>query len=301
AIQSVYPTGSTFKLVTATAALEGGLITPETVQFDGGSITVGGITFKNAKDAVNGSIALRKALSVSSDVFFYRLGQQADDNRDRLLIQKWARRLGFGGQTGIDLPGEAEGLIPTPDWRNDLFRRKQTDRPWSVGDNINLSVGQGDLQADPLQLAVAYATIANGGKVVRPRLGGRIEDTGGRVVQELESPTPRKLDIAPAHRQAILEGLRSAASDSGGTSADVFAGFPIPVAGKTGTAEKGGGRADQSWYAGLAPYPNPRYVVIATFESGGFGAETAAPAVRQIMAALFDTKAGKVSGGSSSD
>ncbi|MEX2253056.1 MAG: penicillin-binding protein 2 [Thermoleophilaceae bacterium] len=301
AIQSVYPTGSTFKLVTATAALAGGLITPDTVQFDGGSITVGGITFKNAGDAVNGSIALRQALSVSSDVFFYRLGLQADSARDRLLIQKWARRLGFGRQTGIDLPSEAEGLIPTPDWRNDLFRKKQTDRPWSVGDNINLSVGQGDLQADPLQLAVAYAAIANGGKVVRPRIGGRIEDAGGRVVQELESPTPRQLKIPAAHRQAILDGLRSAASESGGTSADVFAGFPVPVAGKTGTAEKGAGRPDQSWYAGLAPFPNPRYVVIATDEAGGFGAERAAPLVRQIMAALFDTKAGKVSGGSSSD
>jgi penicillin-binding protein 2 len=301
AIQSVYPTGSTFKLVTATAALEGGLITPDTVLFDGGSITVGGITFKNAGDAVNGSLALRQALTVSSDVFFYRLGLQADSAKDRLLIQKWAHRLGFGGYTGIDLPGEAKGLIPSPAWRNDLFRRKETDRPWSVGDNINLAVGQGDLQANPLQLAVAYAAIANGGKVVRPRIGRRIEDSAGRVVQELESPTPRQLKIPAAYRQAILEGLRGAASESGGTSTDVFAGFPIPVAGKTGTAEKGAGRADQSWYAGLAPFPNPRYVVVATDEAGGFGAETAAPMVRQIMAALFDTKAGKVSGGGSSD
>jgi penicillin-binding protein 2 len=137
---------------------------------------------------------------------------------------------------------------------------------------------------------VAYAAIANGGYIVRPHLGERVEDADGRVIQEFNQPARRKVDIKPAHRQAILEGLRSAASDAGGTSAGVFKGFPIPVAGKTGTAQKGAGRADQSWYAGLAPYPNPRYVVIATFESGGFGAATAAPAVRKIMAELFGVK-----------
>jgi penicillin-binding protein 2 len=166
---------------------------------------------------------------------------------------------------------------------------------------VNLSVGQGDLAASPMQLAVAYATVANGGRVVQPRLGQRIEDSSGRPLQELEAPRARKLDIAPAHRQAILDGLRAAASEPGGTSTDVFAGFPIPIAGKTGTAEKGGGRADQSWYAALAPYPDPKYVVVTTFEAGGFGAETAAPAARAIIAELFGAKAGDTSAGSSQD
>jgi penicillin-binding protein 2 len=196
----------------------------------------------------------------------------------------------MGKETGIELPGENEGLIPTPEWRNKLFKKEQTERPWSVGDNINLSVGQGDVQVSPLQLAVAYATIANGGFVVRPHLGERVEDADGRVIQEFNQPARRKLDIEPHHRQAILEGLRSAASDAGGTSSAVFKDFPIPVAGKTGTAEKGAGRADQSWYAALAPYPNPRYVVVTTFEAGGFGAETAAPAARRILAELFGVK-----------
>ena len=185
------------------------------------------------------------------------------------------------------LPNELPGLVPTSEWRNKLFKDGNTDRPWSVGDNINLSVGQGDLQASPLQMAVAYAAIANGGRIVTPHLGQRVEDSDGRVLQQLERPEQRKLDIAPAHRQAILDGLRSAASEAGGTSADVFKGFPVPVAGKTGTAEKGLGRADQSWYLALAPYPNPRFVVAVTDESGGFGAETAAPAARRILAALF--------------
>ena len=287
AIAGLYPTGSTFKLITATAALEGGLITPDTYQFDGGSLNVGGLVFQNAGGVAHGSLALRKALSVSSDVFFYRLGQEANTAGDGHLLQRWAGRLGLGKRTGIDLPEELAGLVPSPEWRNHLFREKRTDRPWSVGDNINLAVGQGDLQANPLQIAVAYATIANGGYVVRPHLGQRIEDAEGRVVQELDLPNRRNLDIDPYFRQAILEGLRSAASDPGGTSTPVFEGFPVPVAGKTGTAEKGAGRADQSWYVALAPYPSPRYVVAVTDEAGGFGAESAAPKARRILAALF--------------
>ncbi|MDQ4130705.1 MAG: penicillin-binding protein 2 [Actinomycetota bacterium] len=302
AIQGLYPTGSTFKLITAVAALQGGLITPETVQFDGGSLQVGGITFRNAGGAAYGALALRRALTVSSDVFFYRLGLEADGARDGHLLQRWADRLGMGSRTGIDLPAESEGLIPTPEWRNRLFKKKLTDRPWSVGDSINLSVGQGDLQAHPLHLAVAYSAVANGGFLVTPHIGQRIEDADGRVIQQLDPPTRRRLGIASEHRSAILDGLRMAASAEGGTSAKVFKGFPIPVAGKTGTAEKGAGRPDQSWYAALAPHPNPRYVVVVTFEAGGFGAETAAPASRQILAGLFGVKdKGKVKGGGPSD
>ena len=159
-----------------------------------------------------------------------------------------------------------------------------------MGDNINLAVGQGDVQVDPLQLAVAYAAVANGGYVVRPHLGERVEDSEGRVIQELRTPPRRKLNIRPEYRQAILDGLHAAATQPGGTSYPVFGNFKVPVAGKTGTAQKGGLRADQSWYAGLAPYPNPRYIVVATFEHGGFGVQTAAPAVRRIMSALFGVK-----------
>ena len=290
ATQGLYPTGSTFKLITAVAALEGGLIGPDTVQFDGGSLRVGGVTFQNAGGVSHGAVALRRALQVSSDVFFYRLGVEADGAGDGRLIQRWAHRLGVGRKTGIDLPGELDGLVPTPEWRNRLFKKRLTDRPWSVGDNVNLSVGQGDIQIPPLQLAVAYAAVANGGFVVKPHLGQRVEDSEGRVIQEFRTPPRRRLPIDPAYRQAILDGLRAAAASPGGTSYPVFKDFRIPIAGKTGTAQKGAGRADQSWYAALAPYPNPRYVVVATFEHGGFGADTAAPAVRRILSTLFDVK-----------
>jgi len=299
AIQGGYPTGSTFKLITATAALESGLITTSTPLNDPGSITVGGIKFENAGGVAHGTLSLVPALTVSSDVFFYQLGR--DMNERGMPLQLWAHRLGIGRKTGIDLPAESPGRLPTPHWRDTWFKKKLTDRPWSVGDNINLSVGQGDLLANPLQMAVAYAAIANGGRVLRPRLGMRIEDATGRALQQLDAPTARRVNIKPEYRTAILEGLRGAASAPGGTSTPVFEGFPIPIAGKTGTAEHVG-KPDQSWYVALAPYPNPRYVVAVTDEAGGFGADTAAPMARRILAALFDVKeSGLVQGGGAPD
>jgi penicillin-binding protein 2 len=299
AIQAGYPTGSTFKLVTATAALESGHITPSTPLSDPGFLVVGDQKFENAGGVAHGVLSLVPALTVSSDVFFYQLGR--DMNERGMPLQVWAHRLGIGRMTGIDLPGEQPGRLPTPRWRNSWLKKGLTDRPWSVGDNVNLSVGQGDLLANPLQMAVAYAAIANGGRVLRPRLGLRIEDATGRALQELDAPTARRVKISKENRDAILEGLYGAASAPGGTSTPVFEGFPIPVAGKTGTAEHLG-RADQSWYVALAPYPNPKYVVAVTDEAGGFGADTAAPMARRILAALLDVKeTGLVQGGGAPD
>ena len=301
ATQGLYPTGSTFKLISATAALQSGLITPSSVLFDGGSLKVGGVTFKNAGGVSHGALALPKALQVSSDVFFYRVGLMAEQ-RGGEIIQKWARRLGLGRPTGIDLPGESAGLVPTPEWRNRLFRRHLTDRPWTPGDNINLAVGQGDLQADPLQMAVAYSTIANGGKVVTPHIGMRVEGNDGRILQQIEPGAKRRVKISSSTRAAIMQGLTAAANDPGGTSAAVFQGFPITVAGKTGTAERGA-QGDQSWYVAMAPANDPRIVVATTIERGGFGAEAAAPATRRILAAYFGIKGKKAVGaaGSSPD
>jgi penicillin-binding protein 2 len=301
ATQGLYPTGSTFKLLTATAALESGLITPASVLFDGGSLTVGGVTFKNAGGVSHGALALPRALQVSSDVFFYRIGLMADQKGGD-VIQKWARRLGLGHPTGIDLPAEGVGLVPTPEWRNRLFRRKLTDRPWTPGDNINLAVGQGDLQANPLQMAVAYSAIANGGRIVSPHIAMRVEQNDGRILQQIEPGARRRLEISSSTRSAILQGLRAAANDPGGTSTVVFEGFPITVAGKTGTAERGA-QGDQSWYVAVAPYDDPRIVVAVTIERGGFGAEAAAPAARRILAAHFGIKGKKAIGeaGSSPD
>jgi penicillin-binding protein 2 len=294
ATQGLYPTGSAFKLITATAALQTGLLTPASVLFDGGSLNVGGISFRNAGGAAYGALSIVRALQVSSDVFFYRVGLMADQ-RGGDIIQKWARRLGIGHPTGIDLPGEVGGLVPSPEWRNRLFRKHLTDRPWTPGDNINFAVGQGDLQADPVQMAVAYSAIANGGKVVTPHIGMRVEDSDGRVLQEIDPGAKRRLNISGITRSTILSGLRAAANDPGGTSEPVFRGFPITVAGKTGTAERGP-QGDQSWYVVIAPYNDPRIVVAVTIERGGFGAEAAAPAARRILAAYFGIKGKKAIG-----
>jgi penicillin-binding protein 2 len=318
AIAGGYPTGSTFKLITATAALESKTITPDTPLNDPGQITIGDQVFKNAGEAAHGVLSLRQALTVSSDVFFYQLGR--DMNEQGMPLQQWAHKLGLGRKSGIDLPDESPGFVPNPKWRDRGFekfmrcknRRKPTyeqitqgicgfiDRPWSVGDNVNLAVGQGDLQASPLQLAVAYAGVATD-HIVRPHLGQRIENSAGQVKQQLEEPKPRKLDIPDEYRSAILDGLRGAASAPGGTSTPVFQSFPIQIAGKTGTAEHLG-RPDQSWYVALAPWPDPKYVVAVTDEAGGFGADTAAPMARRILAELFNVKENQlVQGGGPSD
>ena len=296
AIGSAYPSGSTFKLITATAALESGAISPDTPVDDPGSIQIGNITFQNAGKVANGTVDMRSALKVSSDVYFYRLGAQLDSLKGRPL-QAWARRFGLGRPTGIDLPGEAAGLVPSPAWRNELYKKKLTDRPWSIGDNVNMSVGQGDVQITPLQMATAYSAMANGGKVVTPHVGLEVEDSSGRALQRIEPGVTRRIPISETTRAPILDGLKRAASEAGGTSADVFKGFPYTVYGKTGTAERPG-QADQSWYIGYVADKTRPIVVAATVEQGGFGAEAAAPAVRLILSQWFGVQKKLVRGNS---
>ncbi|MGE5200114.1 MAG: penicillin-binding transpeptidase domain-containing protein, partial [Rhodospirillaceae bacterium] len=137
------------------------------------------------------------------------------------------------------------------------------------------------------QMAVAYATIGNGGDVVRPHVGKEVEDPNGSVVQEIDPAPIRHLDINPSYRSAIMQGIHEAAQSPGGTSYSVFGNFPVPMAGKTGTAQRTG-QADQSWYVCMAPYPNPKIVVAATIEQGGFGVQAAAPVARQVLTAYYD-------------
>lgn len=320
AIAAAYPTGSTFKPITALASLQEGVLTPSQTIFDDGKIKVGPQTFKNAKDARYGLLTLPKALQVSSDVFFYTLGERA--NPRGAIIQKWARRLSLGHTTGIDLPGEFAGLVPDRKWRDAGFAAYQKcvvrehvpaqttaallkcggiERPWSTGDNVQLAVGQGDLQATPLQMATAYSAIANGGKVVRPHLGMSVEDGLGRSVEEFRYAARRRVKFSDTNRAAIMDGLRRAAGEAGGTSADVFKGFAggkLTVYGKTGTVERAG-QDDQSWYAAYVPHPTRPIVVVVTIEKGGFGAETAAPAARLILSNWFDLGTDKFHAGSS--
>jgi penicillin-binding protein 2 len=291
--EGAYPTGSIFKIITALAALENGVITPDEVIQDDGGIEVGGQPFENAGGVAHGAVELRSALQVSSDVYFYLLGLDMWETND---LQEEAHKLGIGRPAGLDLPEEGETLLPTREWRNQLYKEELTDRPWSAGDNIQLATGQGDLQTNPLQMALAYAALGNGGKIVTPHVGLEVEDAAGRVVKEFEFKPQRQVHIDPGYRTAILEGLHAAAQEGEGTAVDVFGGFPIDIAGKTGTAQRYG-HADQSWFAALSPYPNPRIVTIATVEEGGFGAESAAPVVLDILEAIYDKQAAEVSAG----
>jgi penicillin-binding protein 2 len=283
ATEGLYPTGSTFKLITAMAALNSGVITPETTIVDNGALTVGGESFHNSGNAAYGALTLVPAIKVSDDVFFYTLGYKMWNTG---ALQHWAHLLGIGRPSGIDLPEQEVGLLPSKQLIERRYRRGEVEGPWSPGDNIQLATGQGYLQTNPLQMAIAYATVANGGTVVTPHLGMQVEDPTGGILKEFEPPPRRHVHVDPTYRAAILEGMHEAAQSAGGTSYAVFGGFPIPVAGKTGTAERPP-HPYQSWYIVMSPYPNPRIVTAVTIEEGGFGAESAAPAALKILEAYY--------------
>jgi len=327
AISADYPVGSTFKIVTAAAALTAGIITPATVYVDTGEFREGTLVRRNAGGAAYGAVTLSTAIQVSVDTFFYNLGAQlnADPSThpDGGQLQGWARKFGFGRRTGIDLGGEHGGSIPTPRWRDRQNRLQARcehayatrpraarraysagcvfadgeNRPWSEGDNTNLAVGQGDFLATPLQLAVAYAALENGGTIVRPHVGLQITDPAGRVLQQIAPKPARHVAIPPTDLQAIRDGLHAAAQQPGGTSFDVMGTFPRAVYGKTGTAQFTN-RADQSWYVAYVPDPVRPIVVACTVESGGFGAQAAAPAVRLILSQWFGVRKEIISGSS---
>lgn len=319
AIQSAYPTGSTFKSITATAALQSGVWSLGDTFDDTGTFTLsGGLQLHNAGHAQYGSLDIVNAIRVSSDIFFYNLGEKLNVDPAKApnggQLQAWARRFGIGQSTGIDLGGEVTGTLPTPRWRekrNELevqcehaagpFKGQPhhsscgiaDGRPWSEGDNVNLAVGQGDLQATPLQLAVAYSAIENGGTIVRPHVGLQVEKPDGTILQRIDPPAQRHIAIDTTNLDAIRTGLHDAAQSGGGTSDDVFGTFPEPVYGKTGTAQRGGNIADQSWYVCYVPDPKRPILVAVTVEQGGFGAAAAAPAARQILSQWFFGNRGK--------
>jgi penicillin-binding protein 2 len=287
ATSSAYPTGSTYKIITALAGLENGIFTPNTVVNDTGKIEVGGQPFENSEGEVNGPITLVPALEKSSDVFFYTQGYNMWKTDD---LQEWSAKMGIGRPTGIDLPlGEgAEGLVPSKKWvEEEIENGNEFIEPWGPGQNIQLAVGQGYLQTDPLEMAIAYSALGNGGTIVTPHLGKEVLDAAGRVLREIQPGPRRHVKIDPEYDRLIMEGLHDVTSGPYGTAHTVFEEFPIPIAGKTGTAERPPHPYNQSWFISLAPYPNPNIVTVVTIEEGGFGAESAAPANKEILEAYF--------------
>ena len=312
AIGGQYASGSTFKAITSIAALEEGVVTPDTVIADSGCMMIGTREACNAGKVVNGPVDLLRALEVSSDIYYYKMGISLF-NIGGERLQQWAKALGLGRESGIDLPDERGGLIPGKAWRQRINRLERRCRPgndgqpcyvletreYNPGDNANLAVGQGEVQISPLQMAIAYSTIANRGEVPRPHIGLEVQDATGRLVQKIEPGAARRVKMERSHADAVLEGLRRAASGPGGTSTSVFEGWPhdrLPVHGKTGTAETPQG--DQSWYVAYVPHPDKPIVVAATVERGGWGADRGAPIACRILRSWFNTETACTPGGS---
>jgi penicillin-binding protein 2 len=307
AVNGTYPTGSTFKPITAMGTLEAGVINPTEGLGAGQCISVSTEQFCNAGKADYGAVGLVEALKVSSDTYFFQAGELANSHGN--VIQREAHKLGVGEQTGIDLPSEITGLVPDRAWRAQVARQElrcekrrhisscgiSDGRPWSVGDNMHLAVGQGDLLTSPLQMAVAYSTLANAftnggnGWVVRPHLGMEIDAAQGRLVQSLSFPAQHHVHLNDEDVNLVMQGIHEAASQPGGTSAAVWAGWDQaqhPVYGKTGTAQHVG-KEDQSWYMCYIGDPTRPLVIAVTVEQGGFGAETAAPIARLLASQWF--------------
>lgn len=314
-VQAAYPPGSVFKIVSASAALRGGYATARTTLPCPGVWRWAGTgrRFRNWTSVDMGDMTLADALTHSCDTVFYELArrmwtaEERHDGRGEHLSDE-AARFGYGTGLGIDLPGERAGVVPDRAWRRRFWRdnhagyctraERATDADtrrllrelcgpqgavWRGGDAVNLSIGQGDLLATPLQVAASYAAVANGGSVWRPRVAAAVRRGGGDV-DRLPAHRLGDLDVDLTTLRVLRRGLRGVTA-GGGTAADAFDDVALPVAGKTGTAES---RAQQpfAWFAGFAPTDRPRYVVVTMVEQGGSGSRAAAPIARWIVDGL---------------
>ena len=282
AIMSSFAPGSTFKPFVALAALREGLATPRTTVLCTGRWTKFGTRWKKFcwKRSGHGRVSLVQALAVSCDSYFYELGWKLSRKAGERL-QSWVRTFGFGDPTGVDIPSESRGRVPDTAWKRAWNeRRNPSNKAWVPGDTVNMAIGQGDLLVSPLQLAVAYASLANGGTVYRPYVGKRVVDQDGTILVETRPKIVSQLVFPPAQLAAVRRGLERVVTE--GTAKAAFAGFPMPVAGKTGTSQVFG-KDDYSWFAAYAPADKPKHAVVVVVEQGGHGGSVAAPAARQIL------------------
>jgi penicillin-binding protein 2 len=311
AIDAAYPPGSTWKPVTALAAMQEHILQPYEPLACTGQYTNHGQVFKNWDPFVDQAMTLTTALAESCDTYFYQVGYRfygmPSERGPRL--QAWASRFGFGQRTGVDLGPELSGLLPTPDWRKKTYTRKtdpghwQIDSLWKPGDSIQLAIGQKDLLVTPMQMARFYAMIANGGKLVTPHLLLDVEQPSsngmrGRVLPTPPPPAPQPTNVDAQALGVVRQGLFEATHATLGTSSAIFGGFPISISGKTGTAEKfidpGDGYLhtfNQSWWCGYGPSDSPELVVCALIENGGHGGDAAAPAALKVFEAFFGKQA----------
>lgn len=275
AISGEYPAGSTFKPYVSYAALAEGVVTPSTSFLSVGGISVGGSRFPDWKAGGHGITDVRKALAESVNTYFYIVGggyeQFTGLGVDR--ITDYARRFGFGLETGIDLPGEADGFVPSKEWKLEAKGER-----WYVGDTYNLSIGQGDLITTPIQLASAVSLVANKGTPVVPHVVEAVNDSA------LSFPSQNTFTPDVNQLQVVREGMRQAVTQG---SARFLSTLPLPVAGKTGTAQAQRDQPTHAWFTGFGPYENPDLAVVVLLEYGGEGSSVAVPVARDVFSWWF--------------
>ena len=295
AISGQYPPGSTYKLIVAAAALEEGIISPETKIFCNGSYTLGNRTYRCWKKGGHGHVDLHQALVGSCDVYFYTVGKMLGVDK----IAEYAKRFGLGDFAGIDLPNEKKGLVPTKAWK--LKKKKEA---WQMGETISISIGQGFNLVTTLQLANAYSAFANGGILWRPYVVKKIESSGGKMYKEIFPLKKGELKLSKKTIEILNDALRAVVNEPGGTGQN--AKLPgVEVCGKTGTSqvlglpenEKARRRKvlsafhkDHALFASYAPASHPEIVVAVILENAGGGGAVAAPVARKILSAYFEGK-----------
>jgi len=272
----LYPSGSTIKPVYAAAALAEGIITPHTAVNSTGGIKIGANFFPDWKAGGHGLTDVRRAIAWSVNTFFYVVCGGYGDVRGMGVSKmvKWLLAFGFGEKTGLDIPGEAGGLVPTPEWT----QARRNDQ-WRLGDTYNLAIGQGDLLVTPLQIAVLTGQIANGGRRLVPHFLLNASSTRQSVEQGIVTGTQI---ASPEVIRVVRAGMRDTVAYGSGR---VLADLPIPVAGKTGTAQWRNDKPNHAWFTSFAPYDQPRVVVTVLLEEGVEGSLTAIPVAREILTA----------------
>ncbi|OGZ67264.1 MAG: penicillin-binding protein 2 [Candidatus Staskawiczbacteria bacterium RIFCSPHIGHO2_02_FULL_34_9] len=292
AIASKYPTGSTIKPFLAAGALQENLISPNKIINDPGYILVHSqydpsITYKFSGVTPHGLVDMRKALAVSSNIYFFTIGGGYGDQKGLGpgRIKKYLDLFGWENKTGIDLPGEFGGFVPTPTWK-----KAYKNEPWWDGDTYNLSIGQSDLQVTPLQVAVAYCAIANNGTLYQPQIVQKIISSDQKeTIKEFKPEILNSNFINPEYLQIIREGMRDGVEkDYGGSH--ILNDLPVAVAGKTGTAETNKAGYFNTWSTSFAPYDNPEIVFVTTIEGvNGLRAATL-PVAHDVLQYYFSKK-----------
>jgi penicillin-binding protein 2 len=292
AIMSQLPPGSTFKMVTAMSALQEGVVS-QNVAFDCENVFTLG-AFKDYPKycwSTHHNIDFFNGIVQSCDIVFYNLGYsfwtRQQQNQGKPLWE-YARDWQLGRLTGIDLPSEQSGRIPSPEWKKDFNKKNPAYQAWYPGDTVNMAIGQGDILTTPLQMAYTYAGLADGGKFVRPHLMQSLQNVDGKVVKQTQPETVSELQLDPNNVNFVTQALTGVVQGKGTASA-TFQGFPVqqvPVAAKTGTSEIAG-KQPTAWFVCFAPANDPQYVVAVAIEQGGHGGESAAPVARRILEGLF--------------